>query len=856
MTSSSKRTVRLIEGLVISMVLIAPSLNSLGMLVPNTKTLSDDNIMCALTFQEPGFQKRTIKDSTYTELSLPGSFSIGDQPGTPTYQVTSLKLLLPQGTTAATITVNVDTVELDVNKIGINLKKTPLIPLQPSVPIGDPAPPFVFDTKAYHSHDLVPNRLYDSCGIGYSHGYAILTVNLYPLQYIPAEGRLFLHKNMKITVTLKKTEEINRFYRPGNLDDQTWVTSLVANPEIIDTYGGGITPKDYPGGLCDPSDNNGQGYDYVIIVRAALYEFPGSPNWNDLIQRKEAQGLHATKVRVEDILACPDYRNTDPVFDDTPARIREFCRDAYQDWGTQYVLVAGDTDGFHPLTKLEKRLMVSNDGAGGDETDLYWSNLDNTFNADHDSSWGEIDDAGFDPYSELFFGTIPCDEPQDISIWLTKSFYYADNTDHDYLDSAAFFAGCLGWFIQGDDFIDFSAIKGTYKWFIQGHQEGPQGPYPEWLGYQYGFDTWNHENPGLEYDTSVRWTTETPNPGWNPGPSTNAVEQFRQEINQNRCTLISAVAHADPHMSMSVYDTLENAHIEDPGYNGPYWAYDYQNTKPFFLHDYGCHCADMNAVDDGVLETMLFSKYLAFACVYNTGYGWGNWYSTNSSSAVLQKTFWDYLFDIAHHSGSFTNWQLGKAHAWSKDTLAPTLHWTSDTWRLTIECCLLFGDPAQLLKPPGNTYGPAHGTVRYINLEGGFYGIIADNGRHFDPLNLPEMYRVDGLRCEFSGHIVDRHDTHMWGMDIDLTVFEPRDTIINQQAIVRYNSLEGGFYYLDLVGSPVNLLPLNLPATYQTNGLRVTVSGYQVNVANPMMFGQPFQITRITSLGNNHIHDE
>ena len=84
---------------------------------------------------------------------------------------------------------------------------------------------------------------------------------------------------------------------------------------------------------------------------------------------------------------------------------------------------------------------------------------------------------------------------------------------------------------------------------------------------------------------------------------------------------------------------------------------------PFFLHDYGCHCGDMDGADDGVLHSMLFhdDTELAFATVYNTCYGYGNFDTTNSSSALQQKSFWDYLFDVANNSGSTLNWQLGKA---------------------------------------------------------------------------------------------------------------------------------------------------------------------------------------------------
>ena len=41
------------------------------------------------------------------------------------------------------------------------------------------------------------------------------------------------------------------------------------------------------------------------------------------------------------------------------------------------------------------------------------------------------------------------------------------------------------------------------------------------------------------------------------------------------------------------------------------------------------------------------------------------------------------------------------------------------------------------------------GTVRYVELEGGFYELVADSGEKYDPLNLPAEYRNDGLRVKF-----------------------------------------------------------------------------------------------------------
>jgi hypothetical protein len=56
------------------------------------------------------------------------------------------------------------------------------------------------------------------------------------------------------------------------------------------------------------------------------------------------------------------------------------------------------------------------------------------------------------------------------------------------------------------------------------------------------------------------------------------------------------------------------------------------------------------------------------------------------------------------------------------------------------------------------------GTVRHLDLEGGFYGIEGDDGTKWDPVNLPEDFQKDGVRVRVRVvEVKDRVSTHMWG---------------------------------------------------------------------------------------------
>lgn len=679
---------------VVFAVCIAMILTSAVTAIGTTPTLKshtlflDNQMTYSFEFKEPSLQLISNNDVDFTALSMQGCLSIGKQAGEPSMPVKPVTLLLPPMKTISEITVSGTPATVATSPT--DLTKKPIFPSQPSVPLGSSdQPDFTMNMEIYSSSSLYPAARYSDYAIGYSHGYAILSVNLNPVQYNPRQGTLVYYPKMTVQITLQDAAP-NQFYR-NNAEDKTWVANLVYNPSVAKLYEtAGVPTFDYPGGLCDPSGN----YDFVIVTTTTngLNSWTTSSslpyNWDSLLAFHGSEGLSGTLVTRQDIDACTAYHNSTPLFNDAQAHIREFCKDAYQDWGTEYVLIAGDSDTIP--TRQMKTSYESNIDA-----DIYWSNLDLNFNADADTYWGEEADSGFDLYTELYIGRLTCDTPQDVSNWMTKSLYYATIAEDTFLDNAAFYGGDTTWNCQGDDFVDYGAIKGTTNWL--GPIPNNDGPFPPWAGFQYGFETWNAVNTGNMFNLSVKWTAEPPNPGgWMGGSESAAITGLKNAINNDQVALIAGIAHANPSMSLDVTDTS--------------WESQYTNTKPFFIHDFGCHCGDFSGEDDGVLHSMLFhsATELAFGCVYNTCYGWGNFDSTNSSSAFQQKEFWDYFFDLENNSLDLGNWQLGKGQAWSKDRMAPTINWdySYGTWRAIIQGCLLFGDPAQTIRTPHPSEAP------------------------------------------------------------------------------------------------------------------------------------------------------
>jgi len=61
------------------------------------------------------------------------------------------------------------------------------------------------------------------------------------------------------------------------------------------------------------------------------------------------------------------------------------------------------------------------------------------------------------------------------------------------------------------------------------------------------------------------------------------------------------------------------------------------------------------------------------------------------------------------------------------------------------------------------------GTISYIQLEGSFYGIITDDGKNLDPINLADEYKQNGLKVWLI--YKEREDLasyHMWGTLIEI----------------------------------------------------------------------------------------
>jgi len=62
------------------------------------------------------------------------------------------------------------------------------------------------------------------------------------------------------------------------------------------------------------------------------------------------------------------------------------------------------------------------------------------------------------------------------------------------------------------------------------------------------------------------------------------------------------------------------------------------------------------------------------------------------------------------------------------------------------------------------------GTIKHQGLEGGFWGIVGDDGQNYDPQNLAPEFQKEGLRVYFEAvTLPNQASFHMWGTIVEIS---------------------------------------------------------------------------------------
>jgi hypothetical protein len=152
--------------------------------------------------------------------------------------------------------------------------------------------------------------------------------------------------------------------------------------------------------------------------------------------------------------------------------------------------------------------------------------------------------------------------------------------------------------------------------------------------------------------------------------------------------------------------------------------------------------------------------------------------------------------------------------------------------------CLGEGDPEAGTSVPGS------GMIVLVAEEGGFYGILADDGNRYYPINLDERYKVHGLRVVFRVTVRgDIFTIQQWGIPVEIEeiAFEVQEgssgpVEIDDDTIIVYGTMiftpdDGGYWMVR--GDDSKLYrPVNLDDEYRKEGIVVIFEGVVVNTAD------------------------
>ena len=164
----------------------------------------------------------------------------------------------------------------------------------------------------------------------------------------------------------------------------------------------------------------GQQYDHLTVTVDSLV-----PALTPLCARIENQlGLTDTVVLLSQVYASSSGR-------DEQEKLRNFIRQAYSEWGTTHVLLAGDNE------QIPCRLCwveINSQYRDWIPTELYYSALDGDWDKDGDDRFGEPEDS-VDLIPDVLLGRLPLATPAEMETFVDRFLTYTGDSTAPYLEN-------------------------------------------------------------------------------------------------------------------------------------------------------------------------------------------------------------------------------------------------------------------------------------------------------------------------------------------------------------------------------------------------------------------------------------
>jgi hypothetical protein len=314
-------------------------------------------------------------------------------------------------------------------------------------------PPVPRDRAIYDRSEPYPAVVVEHASTGHLVGNTMVGLAIHPVQFVPDRGKLRFFRSITVSVEY----EILRPIPSGTAREASASVALALVDNPNDLAPAARQPLDRDTFL-DPND-----IEYVIIT-STVFE----PAFAPLAEWKTRKGIPAAIITT-------DWINTIYPGSDEPERIRAFIADAHDTWGAIWFLLGGDTSTVPARTAFAMDCEADYQPDENDiPCDLYYADLDGSWNADGDGIFGEIED-GVDLYADVFVGRASVGSQTDAEAFVVKLLAYEHTPGTGYqLDMLM--AGEILWSDPytdsgiGLDMIDHDSVPPRYDPIIKLYQ--------------------------------------------------------------------------------------------------------------------------------------------------------------------------------------------------------------------------------------------------------------------------------------------------------------------------------------------------------------------------------------------------
>jgi len=249
------------------------------------------------------------------------------------------------------------------------------------------------------------------------HGNHMLVFRIWPIQYIPKQGKILVNEIFQWTFNLNQGVSSTLQYNNRSSMVEEMLKNTVVNPDQVENMSKRSlrTKRTFA-----PNCN------YLIITNSLLSE-----HFNKLAEYKKSLGLSVDIVTVEDIYE--DYEGVD-----NQQKIKNCILDYATNRGTIWGLLGGDD------TIVPDRNCYGNVNSGMTTdntipTDLFYAGLDDlNWNDDGDDKWCETLDEGdsIDMFPDIFIGRAPVRTTSDVDAFVDKTIHYTTKNQIDFNNKA------------------------------------------------------------------------------------------------------------------------------------------------------------------------------------------------------------------------------------------------------------------------------------------------------------------------------------------------------------------------------------------------------------------------------------